>query len=205
MWILQKNQLCDIIIAEMLERGFFVPYTSLIIDKTEIKIYILYVFRLLKNFDQKITFELISEVVNWEGAVNYFDFTEGFANLVDNGAIVETEEKDVYEISEKGKMIIDTMDKTLVATVRDSAMRSIMRFFSFKKDGSLYLNEIVKEDNGWRIRCYLKAGGRVIVEANMYSENRAYLEKISLNFEHNATRIIDSVIAFLSGDVDFMF
>ncbi len=181
------------------------PYTSLIIDKTEIKVYILYLFRLLKSLEQKITFELISEVVNWEGAVNYFDFSECFTDLLENASIVEGEEKDEYVISEKGMMIIDTMNKVLLGTVRDSTMRSLMRFFSFKKDGSLYLNEIVKEDNGWRIRCYLKTGKKVLVEANIFSENRAYLEKISLNFEQNATKVIDGIVGFMSGDVDFLF
>ena len=183
------------------------PFKSLIIDKTEIRIYILYVFRLLKNLGQSITFELMCEVVSWEGAINYFDFSEEFAYLVENGSLIEDLEKGkgVYDISEKGMMIIDTMEKSLIATVRDSAYRSIMRFFSFKKDGSLYLNEIVPEDNGWRIRCYLKSGGRVIVESNVYSENKAYLEKISLNFEENAAKIIDGIIGFMTGDIDFFF
>ncbi len=204
--MLQKTKKCDIILLMKNDLGSgSVPYTSLIIDKTEIKIYILYIFRLLKNLEQKITFELMSEVVNWEGAVNYFDFSECFTDLLENASIIEGEEKDEYVISEKGMMIIDTMDKTLIATVRDSAMRSLMRFFSFKKDGSLYLNEIVKEDNGWRIRCYLKSGNKILVEANIFSENRAYLEKISLNFEQNATKAIDGIVGFLSGDVDFLF
>lgn len=183
------------------------PYKSLIVDKTEIRIYILYIFRLLKNLDQTITFDLLSEVVNWEGAVNYFDFSDEFAYLVENGSLEENVEKGkgVYDISEKGMMIIDTMERSLIATVRDSAYRSIMRFFSFKKDGSLYVNEITEEGNGWRIRCCLKSGSKVIVDAGVYSENKAYLEKISLNFEENAAKIIDGIVGFLTGDIDFFF
>ena len=183
------------------------PYKSVIVDKTDIKVYILYIFRLLKNLGQSVTFELISEVVSWEGAVNYFDFTEGFSFLAENGSIYEDIEKgkDVYEISDKGMMIIDTMEKTLISNVRDSAMRSVMRYFSFKKDSSLYLNEITPEDNGWRIRCFLKTGGRVVVEANLFSENRAYVDQISMNFERNAEKIIDGVVGFLAGDIDFFF
>ena len=183
------------------------PYKYVIVNKKEIRIYILYILRILKNFEQTVTFDLLSEVVNWEGAVNYFDFSDEFAFLVETGSVVENLEKGkgIYEISEKGMMIIDTMEKVLLSTVRDSAMRSIMRFFSYKKDGSLYLNEIVPEDNGWRIRCFLKCGGRVVVEANMFSENRAYLDKISINFEENATRVIDGIIGFMTGDIDFFF
>ncbi len=180
------------------------PYRSLIVDKTEIKIYILYVFRALKNFGQQVSFELISDVITWEGAVNYFDFSEQFSYLVDNGMIAEIG-KEIYDITEKGEMIADTMEKSLLATVRESACRSIMRFFSFKNDKSLYLNEIVPEDNGWRIRCYLKTGNRVIIEANLYSDNKAYLEKISLNFEQNAVKVIDGIVGFMTGDIDFFF
>jgi hypothetical protein len=146
----------------------------------------------------------MSEVVTWEGAVNYFDFVEQFTFLVDNGSIAETD-KDTYDITDIGMMIIDTMEKSLLATVRESALRSIMRFFSFKKDGSLYLNEITPEGNGWRIRCYLKTGDKVLVESSIYSENRAYLDKISINFEHNASKIIDGIVGFMTGDIDFFF
>ncbi len=190
------------------EKGvILLPYKSLIVDKTDIKIYILYIFRLLNNLGQDVTFELLSEVVSWEGAVNYFDFTEGFSFLLENGSICENLEKgkDVYDISNKGMMIIDTMEKSLVANVRDSALRSIMRYFSFKKDASLYKNEIVEEGNGWRIRCFLKSGDKVVAEANVYSENRAYIDKISLNFEQNAEKIIDGIIGFMTGDIDFFF
>ena len=183
------------------------PYKSVIVDKTDIKVYILYIFRLLKNLGQSVTFELISEVVSWEGAVNYFDFTENFSYLVENGSIFEDLEsgKDVYDISDKGMMIIDTMEKSLIASVRDSAMRLIMRYFSFKKDSSLYLNEIVEEDNGWRIKCFLKSGGRVIVDSSIFSENRAYIDKIAFNFEQNAEKIIDGIVGFMTGDIDFFF
>ena len=183
------------------------PYKSLIVDKTDIKVYILYIFRLLKNLGQDVTFELLSEVITWEGSVNYFDFTEGFSFLLENGSVYENLEKgkDVYDISDKGMMIIDAMEKSLIANVRDSALRSIMRYFSFKKDSNLYRNEITEEGNGWRIKCFLKSGDKIVAESNIYSENRAYIDKIALNFEQNAEKIIDGIIGFMSGDIDFFF
>ena len=184
------------------------PRRTVITDKNEIKLYLLYLFRLFEKQGLEVDFDTLSEIIMWEGAVNHFDFSQAFSELLEAGSVAAYEgEKggEFYIISEKGTIIIDNMADVLIAEVRDNAMRSLMRFVSYKRDGSVYTNKITEEGSGWRIKCALTSGGRDIVSISIYSDNRQYLEKISIRFSENAEKIINSTVGIASGDVDFLF
>lgn len=183
------------------------PRRMMITDKNEIKLYLLYLFRLFEKQGIEVDFDTLSEVIMWEGAVNHFDFSEAFSELLDAGSIATYDGVnggEFYIISEKGTIIIDTMADVLLAEIRDNTMRSLMRFMSYKRDGSVYKNKIVEEGNGWRIICSLTAKDKDIVSISIYSDNKQYLEKISIRFAENAEKIINSTVGIVSGDVDFI-
>lgn len=176
-------------------------------DKKQIKLYLLYLFRLFEKLGQEVDFDTLSEVIAWEGAVNHFDFSETFGDLLEADSITPydtPEGRECYVISDKGTIIIDNMADVLLAEVRDNAMRALMRFISYKKDGSVYVNKIVEDGKGWRIKCALAAKEKSIVSVEIYSDNRQYLEKISINFSKNAEKIISSVVGVVSGDISFL-
>lgn len=180
---------------------------TVITEKNEIKIYLLYLFRLFEKLGQEVDFDTLSEVVMWEGAVNHFDFAECFTELLDSCSISSyknDEGCECYIISEKGTIIIDNMADVLLADVRENTMRALMRYISYKKDGSVYVNEIVEEGSGWRIKCSLRAGKKDIVSLSIYSDNRQYVEKISINFTERAEKMINSIVGIATGDVNFL-
>lgn len=183
------------------------PQRTIIFEKNEIKLYLLYLFRLFEKLGQEVDFDTLSEVVMWEGAVNHFDFAECFTELLEAGSVASYEGEnggEFYIITEKGTIIIDNMAEVLLADVRENTMRALMRFISYKKDGSVYTNAINEENGGWRIRCALRAGNKDIVSFSIYSDNRQYLEKISLNFSERAEKIINSIVGIATGDVNFL-
>ena len=182
------------------------PRRTIITEKNEIKLYVLYLFRLFEKIGQDVDFDTLSEVVMWEGAVNHFDFAESFAELLDAGSVnqILTDGKEIYKISEKGAIIIDNMADVLLADVRENTMRALMRYLTYKKDGSVYTNVISEEGNGWRIKCALVTGKKDIVSFSIYSDNRQYLEKISINFKERAEKIINSIVGIATGDVNFL-
>ncbi len=180
---------------------------TVITEKNEIKLYLLYLFRLFEKLAQEVDSDTLSEVVMWEGAVNHFDFAECFAELIDTGSVSPYENEkgsECYIISEKGTIIIDNMADVLLADVRENTMRALMRYISYKKDGSVYTNEIVDEGSGWRIKCALHSGKKDIISFTIYSDNRQYLEKISINFTERAEKIINSIVGIATGDVNFL-
>ncbi len=181
---------------------------TLILKKDDIKLYLLYLFRLFEKMGLEIDYDTLSEVVMWEGAVNHFDFTEAFYELVDTCSIATYDGEnggEFYAISDKGRLIIDNMADVLIADIRDNAMRALMRFVSYKKNGSVYINKISPDGEGWRLKCGMNVKGKDIVSVNLYSDNKQYLEKISINFDLNAENVISAVIGIVSSDNDFLF
>ncbi len=183
------------------------PRRTVITEKNEIKLYILYLFRLFEKLGQEVDFDTLTEVIMWEGAVNHFDFSEAFSELLDAGSVAAyegTKGGECYIITQKGTIIIDNMADVLLADVRDNTMRALMRFISYKKDGSVYTNKLSQEGSGWRIKCALTIKGNDIVSVSVYSDNKQYLEKIGINFSSNAEKIINTTLGLVSGDVDFL-
>ena len=76
-------------------------------EKNDIKIFILY---LLKNLNYPLDFNTISDIVVQDEFVNYFDFAECFAELLDIGNIEQIPAKpdeqknspDLYRITATG-------------------------------------------------------------------------------------------------------
>lgn len=184
------------------------PRRTQITEKNDIKLYLLYLFRLFEKQGMEVDFDTLSEIIMWEGAVNHFDFSDAFSELLDAGSIATYEGEnggEFYIISPKGTIIIDNMADVLLAEIRDNTMRALMRYLTYKKDGSTYTNKITEEGSGWRIKCALTAKGKDIVSISIYSDNKQYLEKIGIRFSENAEKIINSTVGIASGDVDFLF
>ena len=79
-------------------------------DKFEIKIFILF---LLKNIKEPLEFSMINDIVIQDGYVNYFDFAICFAELLENGQILEQKRKEdshpVYVITPAGEEAVSNV------------------------------------------------------------------------------------------------
>ena len=104
-------------------------------EKFEIKVFILY---LLKNLDEPLDYDTISEIVVQDGFVNFFDFADCFADLVDAGQIDAFFEGELptYLISSTGREAVSNVETRLYNTVRDQALRSAQRLLALRKDGT---------------------------------------------------------------------
>ena len=103
-------------------------------DKFEIKIFILF---LLKNIKEPLEFSMINDIVIQDGYVNYFDFAICFAELLENGQILEQKRKEdshpVYVITPAGEEAVSNVQMKLFTTVREKALRSALRLLAFYK------------------------------------------------------------------------
>lgn len=101
-------------------------------DKNDIKIFILY---LMRNVGYPLEFENLNDIVIQDGVVGYFDFVECFGELLDTGNVreIKGENGDLYEITEQGKHVSDSLEGNLLGLIRDKSLKSALRLLSFKK------------------------------------------------------------------------
>ena len=91
-------------------------------EKNDIKIFILY---LMRHIGYPLDFSNINDIVLQDGIVNYFDFAECFAELIDSKNIEELTEGDevLYAITEQGKSVSDSLQSDLMMMIREKSLK----------------------------------------------------------------------------------
>lgn len=175
-------------------------------DKFEIKIFILF---LLKNIKEPLEFSMINDIVIQDGYVNYFDFAICFAELLENGQILEQKRKEdshpVYVITPAGEEAVSNVQMKLFTTVREKALRSALRLLAFYKTGSRISSDLEELPNGYMLSCKIEDKDKVLMNLQVFLTEKYYADKLRKNFDDRAENVYKGVLSLLSGDVNYIF
>ena len=115
----------------------------------EIKILICY---LLLQLEQPLSFAQMSEILQDEGIVNYFEFSDALSKLLQSQHIVvfKTENgENFYTISELGAKTALTFQKSLPYTVRHRIVQAAQEMITKSKSESENIVSITKAPDGY--------------------------------------------------------
>ena len=175
-------------------------------DKFEIKIFILF---LLKNIKEPLEFSMINDIVIQDGYVNYFDFAICFAELLENGQILEQKRKEdshtVYVITPAGEEAVSNVQMKLFTTVREKALRSALRLLAFYKTGNRISSDLEELPNGYMLSCKIEDKDKVLMNLQVFLTEKYYADKLRKNFDDRAENVYKGVLSLLSGDVNYIF
>lgn len=179
-------------------------------NKNDIKIFILY---LLQNIQYPLDFPTINDVVVQNEYVNYFDFAECFAEILDMGHIIEEFETDpktgekqtLYRISPLGSAVVSQLQSSLLRSIRESSLKSAMRLLSFKKRGAqVHCTTSEQEDGRFAIECVITEMNKEILHISLVDDSSARIERMKANFEERPDGIYKGIMALLAGEVDYL-
>ncbi|MBQ4151088.1 MAG: DUF4364 family protein [Clostridia bacterium] len=182
-----------------------------ITNKNDIKIFILY---LLQNIHYPLDFATVNDIVVQNEYVNYFDFAECFAEILDMGHIIEEfeddprtgEKKTLYRISPLGSAVVDQLQSNLLRSIRETSLKSAMKLLSFKKRGAQVHCKTVEQDDGKiAIECVITEMDKEILHINLVDDSSARIERMKANFEDHPDVIYKGIMALLAGEVDYLF
>lgn len=172
-------------------------------DKFEIKVFILY---LLKNIKEPLEYSTVNDIVIQDGYVNYFDFSICFAELLESGQINEIKgDKNRYVISEAGSVAVENVETKLFNSVREKALRSALRLLAFYKDGSKITSLVEQSGNGYTLQCKIEDRNKTSLDLKVFLTEKYYADTLKCNFDNRAESIYKGILALLSGDVNFIF
>lgn len=173
-------------------------------DKFEIKVFILY---LLKNIKEPLDLTTIGEVVVQDAFVNYFDFSVCFADLLEAEQVVEIQhgEDKVYEISELGVIAVEEVQSALFDSVKDKALRSAQRLLALKRTGNRITSSITEQAGGYMLDVSIVDSEKTLLRVEGFVTDRGFAERMKANFDERAEIIYKGTMALLSGDVNFIF
>lgn len=177
---------------------------SVLKDKNDIKIFILY---LMRNVGYPLEFPDINDIVIQDGIVGYFDFAECFAELLDAGNLAEekVDGVDIYYITERGIQITDTLDSNLMNTIREKSLKNALRLLSFKKRGAnLKCTGEELEDGHYRITCIICEHKEEILRLSVVLDSKTQFERMRINFYDKPEIVYRGILALLSGEVNYL-
>lgn len=187
-------------------------------EKNDIKIFILY---LLKNLNYPLDFNTISDIVVQDEFVNYFDFAECFAELLDSSNIEQISafdipsennadernksSNDLYRITENGKKVVEQLQSNLLNMIREKSLKSAMRLLSFKSRGSdvkCVSNE--REDGRYDLKCEIIEKGFKLLELGLVVDTKYQLDKMMYNYNERPEVVYRGIISLLTGDINYL-
>lgn len=190
-------------------------------DKNDIKIFILY---LLKNLQYPLDFNTISDMVVQDEFVNYFDFAECFAELLDSGIVEQirtgdgtssestvgtngrTEKKDqLYKITEGGIEVVEQLQSSLLNVIKEKSLKSAMRMLSFKERGSqVKCSGAEREDGRYDFECEIIENKCSMLKVNLVVDDKSLLDQMLENFDRRPEVAYRGLITLLTGDINYL-
>ncbi len=175
-------------------------------DKNDIKIFILY---LLKNLNYPLDFNTISDIVVQDEFVNYFDFAECFAELLDSGNIEklpqENDKDELYQITQNGILIAEQLQSNILNMIREKSLRSAMRLLSFKSRGSdVRCHTNKREDGRYDLVCEVIEKNGTLMKLELVVDSKYQLDKMAYNYRERPEVVYRGIVALLSGDINYL-
>ncbi len=173
-------------------------------DKTEIKIFILY---LLMNAEEPVDFVTLHDMVVQDAVVGQFDFMDSFFELAETAAIqkIKKNDKEFFTVTPSGRDAAKMLETDLSRSVRESALRSAKRYLQYRKRGTTAKSAVIPlEDGRFRLDCECRDREGVFMSASVVLDSKRQAELMKYNFDDRTELIYRGLLSLLSGDVNYL-
>lgn len=173
-------------------------------EKTDIKIFILY---LLMNMERPVDFVTLNDIVVQDDFVGQFDFMDCFYELCETDAVIKTtvDGKEYFAISDAGRAATEALQSDLLKVIREKGLRSAKRMLSFRADGNRNESRITEtEDGRFRLECILEDREGVYMQTAVVLPTKREAELMKYNFDDRAEFVYKGIMSLLSGDMNYL-
>ena len=132
---------------------------------------------------------------------------ENSVTELDNSSDNDAQTKDLYEVSETGRMIAKGLaDDLLIAAVREKSYISAMRHLSLEKRGAVVDHRIEMVGDGTYIfHCSIKDCNGMAFDLALRADSYLQVSRMRMNFEDKPDVVYRGIIALVTGNVNYLF
>ncbi|MEA4832191.1 MAG: DUF4364 family protein [Oscillospiraceae bacterium] len=171
-----------------------------ICDEKKVKIFILF---LLDRLNCRLSGETLTEIILWDGTINYFVYCDCLRALA-NGGLVDAqgeEYNEAYSITPLGKSVLEEVESDVLEDAKKKLLVSAARLLAFNSRGSRVESSVKTLDSGgYELSCAIHDDRYSLFELKLYLDNRGEAENMSNRFDEKAESIYRGVLALLTGD-----
>lgn len=177
---------------------------SVLRDKKDIKIFILY---LMRQINYPLRFDYLNDITVQDGVIDYFEFADCFAELVETGNVdqIELDGEELYVISEQGIRVSDALQDSIPKTMREKCLKSALRLLSFRKRGAEVKCNIEQTDDGQLIvHAVVLEAHREVMDVRLRAADQAQAKKMQDYFLDKPEIVYRGVLTVFTGEVDYL-
>lgn len=167
-------------------------------DKLEIKFLILYI---TARVIEPIPFDTVWDLAMCDEGVDYFDFAEAVAELVDTDHLTRADDR--YAITEKGKRNGGICESSLPYSVRVKCDKNVARLNGqLRRDAQVRAERILRDDGTYTLRLALddEHGNLLTLELLAATEQQA--NRLADQFKTHPEQVYNGVLDVLLTDFD---
>lgn len=165
-------------------------------NKNEIMLLICY---LLNTVGASISKALIGQVMREKGIANYFEVMDAISELCDIGnvesSIVEGEE--YLTVTEQGKEAVAIVSESLPKTVRETAVKTTLRYQSLERNARENNVKIEQDGEGYTVSFSVTEENTNFMDLKVYVPDRDQAEILKRHFIEDPVQIYSTVMASL--------
>ncbi|MBU5434923.1 DUF4364 family protein [Pseudoflavonifractor sp. MSJ-37] len=162
-------------------------------NKMEIKFLVLYI---MARVASPIDFPTLTELTMCDEGVDYFDFAEAVAELVDTGHL--TLEEGLYAITDKGRQNGEACESELPYSVKHKCNTDLARVNGILRRNAQVRTEVIpREDGSLTARMTLDDEGGNIMTIELLCVNEDQAARLSRGFQAKPERVYNEVLAAL--------
>ena len=161
-------------------------------DDTQIRILLCY----LVKTAGPLTRDTLQGALLQEQLVNYFEFVDALTDVERQG-LVALDDEQQYTITEKGSTVADTLALDLPRTVRESAIRTVMKSQSWRHKAAMNRARIEEEEGEYTVWCAIGDMGSDVFRLQLAMPDKLTAETIKNNFTAHGSESSSAVMDML--------
>lgn len=167
-------------------------------DEEQIKVLICY---LMYQTNEPITSDFICGVLQKCGSANYFEASQSFAELVENGQIIKSDNKNGgYILADSGEYIVNNLADELPLAIKENTLenyKNFLRQYDIKQENTVTLHS---RNNKTYVECTVNDGDNPLLKISMYMPNTEQASLVRNVFYNNTDVVYQAVVALMTGD-----
>lgn len=162
---------------------------------TEIRILLCY---LVKNAPSPLSREELESALLSEELVNYFELAANLGDLCDQG-LLNKDETGRYHVQEEGRIVAETLQNDVPRSVREAAIRAVVRAQQFARKSAQHKVELRPSGNGFTVDCRIEDLGGTIFSMSIFMPDRESAILARTQFVENGADIYKMILAAFTG------
>ena len=110
-----------------------------------------------------------------------------------------------YTVSETGHKIVESLESTIPASIREKSCRNALRYLDFTRSGTTVSQNMTSVANNEMLHLEIRDRRGLVFDLTIRPDNPYQLDLMRSKFSERPEQVYKKILALLTGQVDYLF